>query len=587
MKIGALRGLLVLVPAALAADGSRAAGDTFSMLSPAGTPPSPRIGHSIALDAPDDRAIVFGGGTILLDQLPVFVPTSDLSALSLTPGAESWTALSLPSPPPVRMFHTAVFDPIRDRMLVYGGLGQNYQTRGDLWELTLATGSEAWRLMAPTGSSPSARFAQSAVYVPPLDSMIVYGGYASLFLGPTNDLFVLSLAVGDGDWTQEPAGGGPGSGAHQMAFDPVAQRVLLFGIGDIVGQTSSNDLYARSLPFATTSWVKLQPPAPLPTSRQGFGAAFDASSFPGQPRWLVLSGGILDLATSATGEYAGDGYVLDATPGAERWDALVPSTSISRTAMWPAVHDVAGNRIILFGGRDGQGDQNAVYALGLGTSYAPRLASVSPAGGDAGQSVEVTLQGSGTAWTAGASIASFGPEITVNRVTVLSPTQIVASITIQAGALDGTRNVGVLTGSVGDTAIDAFTVKRRPRNVLVGRASRTRIPTRVSSSTRTAPPRDGGDALCGRTLGPQRGGGRGGRRRLRRGAQRSRTGTDARPAGAGVRARQHGDREDQLLRLRHAEVRVRRGGRRHRRRCLRRDRDRRRRGARVRAARPG
>ena len=63
---------------------------------------------------------------------------------------------SLPSgtPPSARDGHTAIYDPVRDRMVVFGG--DDGALRNDVWALTLS-GSPAWSALAPVGTPPSAR----------------------------------------------------------------------------------------------------------------------------------------------------------------------------------------------------------------------------------------------------------------------------------------------------------------------------------------------------------------------------------------------------------------------------------------------
>jgi hypothetical protein len=77
----------------------------------------------------------------------------------------------------------------------------------------------------------------------------------------------------------------------------------------------------------------------------------------------------------------------------------------------------------------------------------PRIASVSPASGAPGQTMDVSMVGDSTAFVNGVSVASFGADITVNSITVTSATTATANITISSTAVAGARDVNVTTGA--------------------------------------------------------------------------------------------------------------------------------------------
>ena len=77
----------------------------------------------------------------------------------------------------------------------------------------------------------------------------------------------------------------------------------------------------------------------------------------------------------------------------------------------------------------------------------PSLSSVNPASGRLTQTRNVAVTGSFSNFFQGISTASFGPGVTVNSVTVASPTSLTANIDITPGAPLGAANVVVTTGS--------------------------------------------------------------------------------------------------------------------------------------------
>jgi hypothetical protein len=234
----------------------------WSALANAGTPPSMRYGHSAIYDRLRDRMVVFGGLT------PSSQYLNDVWALSLA-GTPTWTQLAPSGTPPIpRAYHTAIYDRGRDRMVVFGGTGFDgvfSGTYNDVWALSLA-GPPAWTPLAPTGSPPWARLQHSAIYDPPRDRMVIFGGDAS---GRLNDVWALSLA-GSPAWSAlSPAEALPdGHGAHSAVYEAARDRMVVFG-----GTAFRNDVWA--LAWSTAVGVDepppqaavgfLGPPAPNPT----------------------------------------------------------------------------------------------------------------------------------------------------------------------------------------------------------------------------------------------------------------------------------------------------------------------------------
>src|SRR6202045_256463 len=89
----------------------------------------------------------------------------------------------------------------------------------------------------------------------------------------------------------------------------------------------------------------------------------------------------------------------------------------------------------------------------------PTLTSINPNNGVQGQGVAVTL--TGTNFVAGATIGVSGAGITVSNTTVVSVTQITATLTIAGTAATGARNVTVTT-SGGTSGAQPFTVNLAP-----------------------------------------------------------------------------------------------------------------------------
>jgi hypothetical protein len=323
---------------------------TWRRLTPTGTPPSARNGQSAICDPVRDRMVVFGGGW---SEGAYFGDVWSLS-LSDTP---AWTQL-MPTgtPPSARATHSAIYDPERDRMVVFGGYNVDGSgVLNDVWALSL-DGTPAWTQLSPTGASPNGRGYHSAIYDPVRDRMVAFGGYSSGALH--NDVWALSLA-GTPAWTQlTPMGTPPGAREGQSAiYDPERDRMVVFG-GYVWG--TDNDVWALSL-GGTAAWTPLAPTGPLPGARYGHTSIYD----PLRDRMVVFGGYNVD----------GSGYLNDVwalslaeTPA---WTQLTSTdTPPSTRCQHSAIYDPVRDRMVVFGGHgtglSGAVRLNDVWALSLG-----------------------------------------------------------------------------------------------------------------------------------------------------------------------------------------------------------------------------
>ncbi len=110
-----------------------------------------------------------------------------------------------------------------------------------------------------------------------------------------------------------------------------------------------------------------------------------------------------------------------------------------------------------------RGDGTSETATGIGALQVtvppagPAILSVTPSTGAAGTSEDVHISG-GLTHFAGASAASFGPGVTVNALTVESPTSATARVTVAAGAQVRFTTVSVQTGGELASAANRFLV---------------------------------------------------------------------------------------------------------------------------------
>src|SRR5213593_231866 len=92
-------------------------------------------------------------------------------------------------PPEPRLDATLTFDPAGDQMILFGGdSGHDYPSlMGDLWSLDLG-GAPLWAPIVARGTPAAPRAGHGVVYDPSRDRLLIYGGR----LAP-EALFELSL----------------------------------------------------------------------------------------------------------------------------------------------------------------------------------------------------------------------------------------------------------------------------------------------------------------------------------------------------------------------------------------------------------
>ncbi len=285
---------------------------SWSQISTSGQVPTIRQSHSAIYDPVNKRMIVFGG----TNPSSVF---NDLYSLDLS--TYVWTQLSPGGTlPNVRWNHTAIYNPTDSSMVVFAGrqlFTGAYKTTGqidtidyniansggtlssvqaastwfnDLWKLDLKT--LTWSQIIPAGTLPPVRECHTATYIPDVNYMLVYAGYANWeCLG---DLWKYDFA--SNSWTEITVSGDaplPKS-SHSAFYDGENNRLITFGGIDETWITF-DDVW--ELDLNTFSWIKSFPLL----SRSGQAGIYDP-----QRKGMVLFGGF----THPSDYVFGDGYVM-------------------------------------------------------------------------------------------------------------------------------------------------------------------------------------------------------------------------------------------------------------------------------------
>jgi hypothetical protein len=195
------------------------ANDTWEYLGPdwsrvdAGVAPIGRRYFGHAYDTSRNRLVVFGGDT---DSTVLDDTTWELGT--------SWARLGAGGPS-ARYFHGMAYDAARRRVVLFGGLrpladGGAPETLGDTWTWD----GSAWTNVSPPGS-PSARQFMALGYDPIRMKVVMFGGYDS-----NQDLLDETWEWNGSTWTEVRTQVRPPPGNDvAFAFDPAQRRLVLTG----------------------------------------------------------------------------------------------------------------------------------------------------------------------------------------------------------------------------------------------------------------------------------------------------------------------------------------------------------------------
>lgn len=191
-----------------------------------------------------------------------------------------------------------------------------------------SSGKNTWKNMASTG--PTARAAHQMVYNSLYQKVILFGGHNGTGTY-CDDTWVYDLITNT--WTEKnPTTKPSGRFNHAMVYDSNSDKVILFGGYD--GSNQVNDTWAYD--FISDDWTQMNPSS-APSTRWRHSMVYDSFGK------VILFGG-----RNITGYFMNKTWVYDYP--SNTWTPMNPSSTPPGRADCTIVHDSNFRKDILFGG---------------------------------------------------------------------------------------------------------------------------------------------------------------------------------------------------------------------------------------------
>ena len=236
--------------------------------------------------------------------------------------ASNWKQLSPATSPTARYYPAMAYDPVSEKLMLFGGLGDNGNLN-DTWTFDGTT----WTQLT-TGVAPPVRNGATIAFDGPTSKLVMFGGF-------DRNKYLRDTWVWDGassTWTQVPMKRSPPNATGAMSFtDPVSGNATMFGGYDAFRRVPAFNITWR---WTGTSWQKLNPPTvPYP---RGWGIA----TLDPLRHNVVLTGGNGDtIRTDNTWTWDGGNWTLQA-----------PTTQIPAFVGAGSAYDPAVHAVVVFGG---------------------------------------------------------------------------------------------------------------------------------------------------------------------------------------------------------------------------------------------
>ena len=351
----------------------------WTQLSPTGTAPATRSGHSATYDATHNRMTVFGGFHLTKALSDSFV----LSFANGIGGTPAWTQIVTKGTAPAVGFHSAVYDSSVNDMYVFAGSSSEAKLAGDDHAFTLSsangTGTSSW-----TRGGPPARYSQAMFYDSVSNSVFVMDGQHAQTNTNIDDYWQ-NTGVNDStniNWIPINVQGTHPKArwGHTLAYDGVHNRAMVFGGATGFPAPCVNEYWIMTTANNTGSkpaWVAQTPTGTLPPVRTRHSAVYDPAT-----NKLIVFGGF-----NCTSTYYNDVWVLsnaNGVTGTPAWAKLSPTGTLpSARQSTSAIYNSSTNTLTIYGGDAGSAPFGDIWILfhANGTGGTPQWKQANPAGG--------------------------------------------------------------------------------------------------------------------------------------------------------------------------------------------------------------
>jgi hypothetical protein len=277
------------------------------------TNPAPRAYGAATYDAAHGAVVMFGGWDITQ------TPLNDLWRWD----ARGWTKATPATLPAGRILCGLADDTARGRVVLFGGESITGAMLGDTWEWDGAD----WKPHTPLATEPPPRMFPMLTYDAARARTILFGGYDRASSSVFGDTWQWDGSV----WTPlSPATSPPARDGGGMAYDPVRQRVVLFG-----GAAASYYL-GDTWEWDGATWTELTPDV-HPAVRAYANMTYDA-----QRQRVLLFGG------NSLGAF-GDTWEWDGV----HWTQVVAQLGAPERYGGAAAYDGELRHLVVFGGYSG------------------------------------------------------------------------------------------------------------------------------------------------------------------------------------------------------------------------------------------
>jgi N-acetylneuraminic acid mutarotase len=187
------------------------------------------LGAQIGYDSESDRFILFGGIDVSASSSS-YKDTFFDETWSYDLNTNTWTDMKPAQHPSGRNFYSMAYIPTIDRVILFGD-GISPEENRETWLYDYNHNS--WKLVKASNGPPG-RYYSSMVYMSSIDRVLMYGGFGEEAATVIGDLW--SFNPKTMTWEELHPSVTPGKRAwHAMAYDSKADKVVLFGGGEQKG----------------------------------------------------------------------------------------------------------------------------------------------------------------------------------------------------------------------------------------------------------------------------------------------------------------------------------------------------------------